>query len=255
MCFYSFGIYEFQILKGKFHRSLSKLQFLRLFVFCKLILLSASALAGLSSGLINDFQSGTVEGWSHAQVNPFAPYIAPDDGMNGVGDYALRIRSSGTNGAGSNLIAFINNPEWTGAAAAGITGLSMDLKHISSAQGDLNIRIAVRNSSGSTWLISNTAHVLDAQNSGNWEQAFFSFSDLVTSPGSGSDTLAQVLADIGEVRILHNSGNSGGVSFQGEHIAGEFAVDNISAVPLPAAAWLFIQGMGILGLYRKKFSL
>jgi hypothetical protein len=213
--------------------------------FISLILLSNIAQAALSTGMVNDFQSGTVEGWVHPPRSSNPPVNKANDGPMGTGDNSLWINAHGEGGPGSRLLAINRSNPWTGALNPGISGLEMDLKHINAP--DLHIRIAISDSAGpaGTWYASSIAHHLSTLNSDNWEHASFSFADLALVSGSAS--LASVLSNIAEIRILHSVAND----FKGDSISGVFAVDNISAVPVPGAIWLFASALGLLGIRRR----
>ena len=207
------------------------------------IILSSSAYATISNGPINDFQSGSVEGWINNK-HVSGPVVQPGYGPSGADDFALWISAEGTR-AGSRLVAINRSPEWRSAIDTNVTGLEMDLRIVDS--NDLSIRIAISDGTGKdgTWFVSNTAHTLSHSTGGGWEHAFFDFADLIQM--NGSATLASVLENVQEVRILHSIAPN----FRGDG-GGIFAVDNISAVPIPAAAWLFASALGFLGVHSRK---
>ncbi|MEE4185811.1 MAG: DUF4465 domain-containing protein [Gammaproteobacteria bacterium] len=62
------------------------------------------------------------------------------------------------------------------------------------------------------------------------------------------------LTSLGPVRGLRFALDSSDAGTFGINTPGYFAVDNISIVPLPAAAWLFISALGLLGLGRRRSS-
>ena len=74
-------------------------------VFVPLLFVPASPAAVLG-GQTDDFQDGTVAGWSHGNTdnNNHAPRIAMDAGPEGPGDHALRLSSGGGSGVGSMLV-------------------------------------------------------------------------------------------------------------------------------------------------------
>jgi len=197
--------------------------------------------------MVNDFQTGTEEGWMHPISNPNSPVVTFNDGISGIGDSSLWVSADGQGGAGSRLLAVNRSVPWMGNVSPDVTAIEMDLKHVNAP--DLKIRIAFGDTSGrgGTWYASQTAYNLNVANSGNWEHAIFNFSDLALV--SGSAPLAAVLNNIAEVRILHSNING----FKGDSINAVFAVDNISAVPVPAAFWLFSSALlGLLGRKRQN---
>jgi len=211
--------------------------FYKIFLFNAVLLLSSSAQA-LSVGQGSDFETGTLEGWGVGLS--VTPSIIADNGPSAAGSNAIEISASGLNGAGSKLVTLNRQTPWTGAISSDVTAVTMDLKHTSGS--DLLIRFAIGD--GGTWYASNTPHSL--LSGGDWEQAFFSLSDLTKV--SGSANLVDVINNVTEVRLLHSLT----ANFKGDVIAASFAVDNISAVPVPAAVWLFASALGLLGIKRRK---
>jgi len=211
--------------------------FYKIFLVNAVLLLSSSAQA-LSVGQGSDFETGTLEGWGVGLS--VTPSIIADNGPSAAGSNAIEISASGLNGAGSKLVTLNRQTPWTGAISSDVTALTMDLKHTSGS--DLLIRFAIGD--GGTWYASNTPHSL--LSGGDWEQAFFSLSDLTKV--SGSANLVDVINNVTEVRLLHSLT----ANFKGDVIAASFAVDNISAVPVPAAVWLFASALGLLGIKRRK---
>lgn len=65
------------------------------------ILFSSATYASITFGMMNNFQSETVEGWWHSPFSPFLPSVVADDGSAGVGDFSLWIRGHGAGGTGS----------------------------------------------------------------------------------------------------------------------------------------------------------
>lgn len=135
---------------------------LKYLVLLSSTVVSTSAFSALSPGVINDFQGGTTEGWTHGKpsFSQTLPSTIGNSGPNGSGDTALVINSNGTiSFSGDKLQAVNRSAAWAGAASAGITGLEMDLKVIHSGP-DLKIRFAVSNGTGSSgsWWVSQTTH-------------------------------------------------------------------------------------------------
>ena len=90
-------------------------------------------------------------------------------------------------------------------------------------------------------------------NSG-WTTAVFSVAagDLTAVSGNSGDTgfdAALTLESVLELRII----NSEDPSWNGPSLAATLGIDNITAVPVPAAFWLFGSGLlGLIGIARRK---
>ncbi len=57
-----------------------------------------------------------------------------------------------------------------------------------------------------------------------------------------------MLGDVRQLRLFHGSS----ASFPGEAIAATLGLDNVTAVPEPAAAWLLLPGLAALIGWRRR---
>ena len=78
-----------------------------------------------------------------------------------------------------------------------------------------------------------------------WTHASFSLdaAALIGSP-------AVVLAGVQQLRLFHGIS----ASFPGEAIVATLGVDNVTAVPEPAAAWLLLPGLAALYSLRRRVA-
>ena len=155
-------------------------------------------------------------------------------------DQELSVTSSGGNGAGSRLVVPNFTAAWTGDySAAGITGVTADLTNNSGLT--LDLRIGVSGPSGNRWVTS--AHTLNTSDTGNY---FFSLDPSNFVSAGGSD-LAAALANVEEIRLLHNST----VDWKGARVQASFLADNITLVPEPSSLMLFSFSMPLF-LRRRR---
>ena len=223
-------------------------------LLCLLLLQSGTAQA-VSVGQIDDFEDGTKQDW----VMGFAPITdshmtnITDGGPAGTGDNYLEVVSDGAFAAGGRL-TFFNKSQWTGDyTAAGITSIAMDLKNFTPNE-TLNLRLGINNQPGATvgGLFTTSASV-SLTSAGGWTRAVFSLlpRDLVPVSGrsgvTGNDVMA-TLANVQELRLL----NSASPDWTGSPVVATLGIDNVRAVPLPAAALLFGSGLMSLGLWRRR---
>ncbi len=191
---------------------------------------------------IDTFQSGHAENWTSGGPNPNPPVIMLDSGPAGSGDHAMVITSTGVGGAGSKLVAF-NKMQWTGDhTAAGISGISMDLRNV--GNNPLNIRLSINGAGGK---FSTTNAIALAAQSG-WTSATLSTNaGDWTAVVNGTD-IAATLAGITEVRLL----SAAMPNWQGETVAAELHVDNIRVVPEPTTLGLLaIAALSCLRFRRR----
>jgi hypothetical protein len=181
------------------------------------------AQAQITAGYSNNFEDGTTQGWSNGPTSPNPPINIPDGGPNGAGDNFLREVSSGGAGAGSRLVAYNDETEWTGNyTAANIQSISFHAKN--SGTTDLSLRIAMEGGDDTSEMVTNQFVPLPATQT-DWI--------LITIPILASDftilnglnTADEVLADMSDIRIISNPN----LEFMGEVIDGSLDLDNITA--------------------------
>jgi len=206
----------------------------RAVVFCCLL---ATGNAAVSLNQIETFSAQN--GWDSGDPNPNPPVLVANSGPLGAGDNALRVTSNGGTGPGSRLIVF-NTTVWTGDyLAAGILALAADLRN--SGSTSLSMRVAVDGPGGR---FVSTAMVITAFS--GWLHSVFDIRPASLTSVGGSDAAA-TMAGVTELRILHSSS----ADYRGARISSGFLVDNIQAVPEPAAAAIWcLAGAGML--FRKR---
>lgn len=200
----------------------------------------ATARATVAAGQIDTFQNNDTSSWGGGDNATIQ-----SGGMSGAGDLYLHLESFGGGSSGSKLSTF-NAFQWSGDyAAAGITGIAMDLldPNTSPVATPLNMRIVLFGAGGSRWS-SAVGTVIPADN--QWHHAVFSTAqaDLVSvAPG---DTYDQMLQNVTQLMVRYDAGASpsnGGTTF-----AGTLGIDNVTALPVPEPgdAGVFAGGMVIL---------
>jgi hypothetical protein len=185
--------------------------------------LEPRAMLTVVAGQIDDFQSGTAQGWTNG--SPIRPDPTNSDGgPAGAGDRYLRI-SSGTFGGASRLVSF-NITQWIGDyLTAGVTGISMDLKNTTASPE--SIRIALRASNGAQTTpgyASTNKFDLPADNA--WHHAFFPLDEGSLTAVNSPAPWATFMTSVGELRILESSGAPALIGDAGNF---QIGVDNIQA--------------------------
>jgi hypothetical protein len=192
---------------------------------------------------LNDFETGTTQGWTNGG-GASDPSNVTTGGPGGANDNFLRITARGGSGAGSRLTSFNRAAQWSGNyVSAGITSVEMDLKNLGTTP--LVMRIGLQETSG-TRFSSTTPFNLPAD--GLWHHAAFPI-NATSLTRTGSTPVATALTRINELRIIH----SASADFMGDPIASSVGVDNIRAVPEPAAAGLLaLAGCGVMARRRRR---
>ena len=188
-----------------------------------LFFLANRALA-ISAEQIDTFEDGTTMNWREGG-SPNEPTNVSTGGPNGAGDAFLRDLSSGNFGAGGRMV-MLNTTQWAGNyTASGISRITADMANFGSTT--LHMRIAVRRGStqGVPAYASTSAIVLPAD--GIWRSLTFDLTSSTMTNVAGANTLATVLANVLELRILSAAA---GPNDMGDVIAGTLGVDNIRAV-------------------------
>lgn len=204
-------------------------------------------------GLVDNFEDGTTEGWV-VGLTGGAPHPAPPQNMatggpDGVDDSFGLLSAFGGAGPGSRLTA-INTSQWAGDyLAAGVAGITMDVRNLGSS--DLLLRLFLENPivGPPTDAAFSTDAVFVPAGSG-WMTISFAINAAALTVQMGS--LDDLLMNVTALRIFHSEGDG----FPGEPIVANLGIDNITAtasstVPLPAAAPLFAFGLALLAWRRR----
>ena len=177
----------------------------------------------ITAGQVDDFEDGTVQGWTEGTTSPNDPVNVAAGGPQGGDDNYLSNVSSGGAGAGGKMTMF-NRAQWTGDYnAAEVEMIRMWL--VNEGNTAMQVRIAIHFPSGGTdtWFASTTGFELLAD--GVWVQAEFNLNANELTFITGVDDLATVLGNVTEFRIL----SSNAVNFRGDTIAATLGVDDIEA--------------------------
>ena len=183
-------------------------------------LLVSARVHAIDFGQVDTFQDDTTMDWQEGASSPNPPANVPTGGPAGVGDKFLQNVSSGGFGAGAKMIMF-NDAQWIGNYnAAGVDRITAHMANFGS--GTLYMRVGLRGGAQSTVYSSSAAAELPPD--GNWYSVTFDLTTSSLTNLGGSDTLAQVLDSVSEVRVLSSIG---GPSFTGDPVQGTLGVDNI----------------------------
>lgn len=180
------------------------------------VALFALPAAAITLNQVDDFQSGTLQGW-HSMA---APTNVATGGPAGTGDRFLRVSRTTLGNLGAN-----NTAQWIGNySAAGVERLRFDLNNLGAYP--LALRISLFGPTA-TW--SSTDEVILPPESG-WVTVFFELdADSLTST-QGSGTLASTLANVSTLLIRHDPDP---ISPSGESnpVIGTLGIDNVTALP------------------------
>lgn len=215
-----------------------------------LLLAALPAGAAPTLGQVDTFVSNTTEDWfagggPFGQQPPIPPVVVAGGGPGGAGDAFLSVTGLGGSGNGSRLVV-MNASQWAGNyLAAGIGGISMDLRNLGTS--DLSIRLLLETVAGNP---VNTAVTTDAvllPAGGGWTTVQFALDPGALTVLLG--TANALLADVSLLRIIHATGPT-----PAQPIAGQLGVDNITAlgpngtaVPEPGALLLLGTALLLLG--------
>ncbi len=192
---------------------------------------------GISPGQTDNFEDGTTQGW-----NPGTTAVnISSGGPAGINDNYLQV-SAGSFGGSARLVTF-NQTQWLGNyLAAGVTGITLDLRNFGS--NALPIRIAIREGAGGSTTPGYASTVpFNLPNDGAWHLAFFALDSGSLTPINSPQPLATDLANVADFRLL----SSASPNTIGDAISGRIGVDNITAVPEPAS--IIPAGLALVGVW------
>jgi hypothetical protein len=180
----------------------------------------------LTLGQIDTFQDGTTDGWGVGGGTQ--PSNIATGGPAGPGDQYLQVTSKGGGGPDAKLVVF-NTSKWLGNySGAGVTGIGMDLANFGTQSLSIRLAFFISKPVGYS---TTSAFSLPADS--NWHHAFFPLSAAsFTAIGSPATSFDNLLTNFtGQLRIL----DSASPAVEGDSIAAVLGVDNVQAVPEPAA--------------------
>ncbi len=217
----------------------------------------------ISVASLDDFQTGTVEGWM-TMIGP-AHAVPANKGPLGAGDFALFVTTTAA-GPGSNLATTNTTAEWTGNyITAGVAGIMVDARNVNGASGnfpivfDIDLRLSVNGAGGA--FSTAAAHILPNGPSPWQTLLLFDLNTLVpitdAAPGGGGSIgfdLSATLGNVSEIRLVHNPAPA----WRGLAVnpAG-LRLDNITAVagvlvPIPASLPLLLSAVAGLGFVTRS---
>jgi hypothetical protein len=199
----------------------------------------ASQAWAVTLGQQDDFQDGTLQNW----VSSASPVNIATGGPSGVGDSYLQLTAIGGAGPGSVLGAN-NVTQWTGdydLPVNSIIGILILL--LNGGNSPLDMRI-VLSKDGTHWT---STQAFGLPNDGQWHTATFSVLEADLTRVAGAATYDDTISDVTRLTIRHQSGAP---AIDGTPVSATLGIDNVTAVPEPAA--LSLLALGGLGLLRRK---
>ncbi len=198
---------------------------------CLALLACQSASAALTLGLLDDFEDGTLGGW--------APPVGNTRNVAGGPPGSTRYLEIGP---ANKLAAF--DAGISGVIAPNVERIRVDMFR-PSGLSELEIRLVLFGPSPNDRWTSTDAQILPGD--GLWRTYEFGILSADLTQVSGTATYADLTDDLNRIMFRHDIGapSRGGTPVVPS--IGVFGIDNVSAVPIPAAVWLFAGAMAAFG--------
>lgn len=208
---------------------------------CALSAWASPTLAQVQFGQVDTFEDGSAMGWVHGDPSTLQPQNQPTGGPGGDGDRWLRNVSTGTGSAASRHVMF-NRAQWRGNyGAAGVSRLTADVANFGATT--LYLRVAVESANlGSAWWVSSQPVPLPPGS--GWQTVVFDLTPgAMTDLTNGNLTLAQVLENVGTLRVLSARTTP---TFLGDRVNATLGIDNLRATAIPEPAALAAVATAVL---------
>lgn len=212
-------------------------------------LMATDALAISTSSL--DTFAATNEGWQIGSAG-VQPAQVSGTGSNGQIGYLSHLSDGG--GANGKWLMWNGQARWLGNyTSAGVTGISL-AANVSTGSSPVSMRIAFDGPGG--WFSSSPVSV-----GGGWNTYSFSLTQAGfthIAAGGGTGTFADTMAAVTRFEVLAGAGavgyRSSGDIVQAGASTNTILIDNIAAVPEPAAVTLAAVGLAAVigGLVRRR---
>ena len=202
---------------------------------CLGLLLVQSASAALVVGPLDDFDDGTLQGWDPVHGN-----TAVVAGGPAGSSFFLEVSPAPRLAAHDTGI--------NGTIAPSVTAIQVDLVR-PLGQSDLEIRLVLFGPSEFDRWTSTMAEVVPGDRV--WRSYWFSIAEAdLTQVLDAGGTYVDLVADLDRIMFRFDDGAP---DAQGSTPAsGTFGIDNVAAVPVPGAAWLFGGALGAFACLQRR---
>lgn len=202
------------------------------------LIAAASLLAGpahaISVGQTSDFDRGNPDGWRYGS------------GQWLIADGQLRV-DTGAEGTPGKAVTINQSDNWTGDwVAAGVIGVTVLAENTGTERVWLRMAFSDTGTLSGPWAVTDDSNWLVLDGGESASHTFLL--DQLTLQQDDGTSIEDLLSGVSQVRIF----NQQQINFRGQ--AGAFALDEITTVPVPAAAWLFASAFGALGWVGRRKS-
>ena len=209
------------------------------------LLAVARPAAGITGGLVNNFQDGTLQGWVTGPNAPLPTNVATG-GPAGAGDRYLLVAPL------SHLAVFNPSSDWSGNyQSASVLDVGVDFlnPNANTAANLAKMRVVLFGPTGSRWTSSNFVTV---PTDNQWHHYTFSLRQSDLTQVLGSDSYATMFAGVAQIMFRHDDGTSPPGVGGGTPFSGNIGVDNVTAiVPEPTGFAGIIASAMILKRRRR----
>lgn len=209
--------------------------------------LLATPASAITLGQVDNFQNGTLQGWSGGAGGGGALVNRPNGGPAGAGDRYLEVDSNGF------ALGTFNTIQWSGNyAAAGVSSVRFNLNNAGPAAVSLRVMIFTPGCEGApgtcTAWTSTSATPLAAAS--GWVTANFSLSEAQMTRVLGAASFPATLQNVERLLLRHDDGAPNPPGPPVPMVDAVLGVDNV--MPEPSALAGLAAGVLLLaGLWRQ----